>query len=127
MVPLEFDAAEARYVAEPADTLTPEDLFERQWARDVLDRAIAALRDDLVTSGKGDLFDGLQGFLVGEKDQGYAEAAKTLHMTEGAVKVTVHRLRRRLREFLRAEIAATVSDDSEIDEEIRYLIGIVAS
>ncbi len=126
-VPLEFDAAEARYVAEPADTLTPEDVFERQWARNVLDRAVAALRADLVKSGKENLFDGLQGFLIGEKDQGYAEAAKALGMTEGAVKVTVHRLRRRLRDLLRAEIAVTVSDDSEIDDEIRYLMTIVAS
>jgi RNA polymerase sigma factor (sigma-70 family) len=126
-VPLEFGDAEARYVAEPADTLTPEDLFERQWALHVIDRAMTALRADLIESGKENVYTCLHGFLIGEKDQNYAQAARALGQTEGAVKVTVHRLRRRLRDFLRAEIAATVSDDSEIEDEIRYLIGVVAS
>ena len=126
-MPLEFDAAEARYTAEPADSLTPEDLFERQWATGVLERAVEKLRADLVTTGKGETFERLHSFLIGEKEQSYAEAARTLGLTEGAVKVTVHRLRRRLRDLLRVEIAATVSDDSEIDDEIRYLMGVVAS
>ncbi len=126
-VPLEFDAAEARYTAEPADALTPEDLFERQWATGVLERAVEKLRADLMMSGKSDVFERLHGFLIGEKEQSYAEAARTLGMTEGAVKVTVHRLRRRLRDLLRTEIAATVSDDSEIDDEIRYLMNVIAS
>ena len=126
-VPLEFGDAEARYIAEPADTLTPEDVFERQWASRVIDRAMMALRADLVESGKENVYTCLHGFLMGEKDQSYAAAARVLGQSEGAVKVTVHRLRRRLRDFLRAEIAATVSDDSEIEDEIRYLIGVVSS
>jgi len=126
-LPLEFGEAEARYVAEPADTITPEDLFERQWASQVIERAMDALRADLLESRKGDLYTRLRGFLIGDKDQNYADVARAMGQTEGAVKVTVHRLRRRLRDFLRAEIAATVSDDSEIEDEIRYLIRIVSS
>ena len=126
-IALEVDAAEARFVAEPADDLTPEALFERQWALGVIDRVMDALRADLVKSGKEATFEQLKGLLVGEKEQGgYAAIARTLGTTEGAVKVTVHRLRQKFRERLRAEIAATVADDAEIEEEIRYLMAILA-
>ena len=125
-IALEVETAEARYAAEPPDKLTPEALFERQWALGVLDRAMAMLRADLVKAGKETTFEHLKGFLIGEKEQGgYAEIARSLGTTEGAIKVTVHRLRRRFRDLLRVEIGATVSDDSEIDEEIRYLIAVL--
>ena len=126
-IALEVDAAEARFVAEPADDLTPEALFERQWALGVIDRVMDALRADLVKSGKEATFEQLKGLLVGEKEQGgYAAIARTLGTTEGAVKVTVHRLRQKFRDLLRAEIAATVADDAEIEDEIRYLMAILA-
>jgi RNA polymerase sigma factor (sigma-70 family) len=125
-IALEVEAAEARYAAEPADTLTPEALFERQWALGVLDRAVATLRGDFVKTGKESTFDHLEGFLRGEKEAGYAEIARALGTTEGAIKVTVHRLRRRFREVLRGQIMATVSDDAEIDDEIRYLLATLA-
>jgi len=125
-IALEVETAEARYAAEPPDTLTPEALFERQWALGVIDRAMARLRADLVEAGKEATFEHLKGFLIGEKEEGgYADIARTLGTTEGAIKVTVHRLRRRFRDQLRVEIGATVSDDSEIDEEIRYLIAVL--
>ena len=125
-IALEVETAEARYAAEPPDTLTPEALFERQWALGVIDRAMAVLRADLVKAGKEATFEHLKGLLIGEKEEGgYAEIARTLGTTEGAIKVTVHRLRRRFRDQLRVEIGATVSDDSEIDDEIRYLIAVL--
>jgi RNA polymerase sigma factor (sigma-70 family) len=124
---LDFDRAEAGYTAEPPDTLTPEALFERQWALGVLDRVLATLRAECVKSGKEATFDNVKDLLVGEKSPGgYAAIAATLGTTEGAIKVTVHRLRRRYQQALRAEIGATVSDDSEIDEEIRYLIALLS-
>ena len=127
-IALEVDAAEARFVAEPADDLTPEALFERQWALGVIDRVMDALRADLMKSGKEATFDELKGLLVGEKEQGgYAAIARTLGTSEGAIKVTVHRLRQKFRERLRAEIAATVADDAEIEDEIRYLMAILAN
>ena len=119
---LEFDAAEARYAAEPAETLTPEALFERQWALGVIDRVLAALGAECAKAGKKATFDHVKDLLVGERSAcGYAAIADALGTTEGAIKVTVHRLRRRFRHLLRVEIGATVSDDSEINDEIRYL------
>jgi RNA polymerase sigma factor (sigma-70 family) len=126
-IAIEVDTAEARYSAEPVDEITPESLFERHWAQGVLDRALAALRVECVKSGKTATFVALSDYLIGEKQKGgYAETAQILGTSEGAIKVTVHRLRRRLRDLLRAEIGATVSTDSEIDEEIQYLIAVLS-
>jgi RNA polymerase sigma factor (sigma-70 family) len=128
MIALEVDAAEARYSAEPADKLTPEALFEQQWAHGLVDRVTNMLRADLVKAGKEASFEQLKDLLMGEKEPGgYASIARALGTTEGAVKVTVHRLRRKFRDLLRAEIAATVADDGEIEDEIRYLMAIVAA
>lgn len=128
VVSLEGEMAEAYYAAEPADTLTPEALYERQWARGVIDRAQAALRDELAAAGRARLFELVKDLLLGERaDGGYANVAHSLSMTEGATKVTVHRLRRRLRELLRVEIRQTVSDDSEVEEEVRYLMTVLTN
>jgi RNA polymerase sigma-70 factor (ECF subfamily) len=122
-VALDLDTGEAFYAAQPVETLTPEMVFERQWALGILDRAASVVRGECVASGKEATFERLKGYLEGDKSEGsYADAARALGTTEGAVKVTVHRLRRRYREALRAEIASTVSDDSEIDDEIAHLI-----
>jgi RNA polymerase sigma-70 factor (ECF subfamily) len=124
---LEFETAEARYVAEPANMLTPEALFEQQWAKGVLDRVLATLRAECVKANKEATFDQVKDLFAGEKHPGgYAAIAERLHTTEGAIKVMVHRLRRRFRELLRVEIGATVSDDSEIEDEIRHLIAVLA-
>lgn len=125
-IALEFETAEADYAAEPADTLTPEALFERRWALGVIDRAMAMLRAECVGSGKEAMFDRVQDLIIGDKTAGgYAATARTLNTTEGALKVTIHRLRRRFRALLRAEIGATVADDSEIDDEIRHLMTVL--
>lgn len=126
-IAIELETAEARYAAEPRDELTPESLFERHWAQGVLDRALARLCAECAQSGKAAMFEALGEYLIGEKQKGgYAETARMLGTSEGAIKVTVHRLRRRLRDLLRAEVGATVSEDSEIDEEIRYLIAVLS-
>ena len=123
---LEFESAETCYRLEPADTLTPDTLFERRWAIELIDRVIAQLANERARAGGGNEFERLKEFLVGEREEGkYADMANALGTTEGALRVTVHRLRRRFRDLLRAEIAATVTDDSEIDSEIRHLINAV--
>lgn len=123
---LEFETAETRYAAEPLDTLTPEAIFERQWALGVVDRVLATLRAECVKAGKEATFEHVKDLIVGEKSPGgYAAIADRIDTTEGAIKVTVHRLRRRFRHLLRVEIEATVSDDSEIDDEISYLIAVL--
>ena len=115
--------AESRYRQEPAHNLTPEKLFERQWALTVLDRVLARLQaESVVLDGGPAVFGCLKQFLTGGRSPGgYALVGAELGMTEGAVKTAVHRLRRRYRQLLRDEIAQTVAGPEEIDDEIRYL------
>jgi RNA polymerase sigma factor (sigma-70 family) len=123
---LDVEAVEHRYAAELSTTLTPEALFERHWALSLLDRSTAALRSECAAAGKELVFTHLQGFLGGERSPGgYAHVAEALGTTEGAIKVTVHRLRRRLREILKEHVAATVSDDAEIEDELRHLMSVL--
>jgi RNA polymerase sigma factor (sigma-70 family) len=119
IVPLE--GLEDRYRQEPADTLTPERIFEQQWALTLLDQVLARLQAEMTADGKAALFEALKGHLTGGQTIGYATTAAGLGMTEGAVRVAAHRLRRRYRELLREEIAQTVTSPDEIEEEIRYL------
>jgi RNA polymerase sigma-70 factor (ECF subfamily) len=123
LIPLDALSAESRYRLEPAHNLTPERLFERQWAITVLDRVLALLQAEFAAEGKQTLFETLKPFLTGSgQPAGYAQVAADLGMTEAAVKVAVHRLRRRYRQRLRDEIAQTVASPEEIDEEIQYLL-----
>lgn len=119
---LDFDAAAGRYADAPAHGLSPEKLFERAWALTVLTGAAERLKAESAASGKQRLFDCLKVYLTAERDVvSYRRAAEKLNMTEGAVKVAVHRLRRRYRELVRDEIAQTVTTEAQIDEEIRDL------
>ena len=122
LLPLAFDEAEGRYQFEPADATTPETLYERRWALTVLERVIATVQAKWRNTGRGAEFDVLKASLLGEGPPGgYAAAAQQLGTTEGAVKVAVHRLRRTFRAQLREAIAETVSDASEVEEELKYL------
>jgi RNA polymerase sigma-70 factor (ECF subfamily) len=122
IVPLDGEYADSRYSREPAHDLTPEKLYERQWAIAVLQQVLARLRTEFVAEEKAAIFDRLEPFLMGDSAVTQAEAAAELGMTEGAVKKAVHRLRRRFRQGLREEIAHTVASPEEIDEEIQYLM-----
>ncbi len=127
---LSIDArdAEGRYLREPADHLTPEALFVRRWALALLEGVLDDLRGEYTGAGKSELFDALKSTLTGDpRSAPYAEIAGRLGMTEGAVQVAVHRLRRRYRAALRARIAATVADPADIEEEIRDLFAALAS
>jgi RNA polymerase sigma-70 factor (ECF subfamily) len=121
---LTIDAARAeqRYAFEPASTLTPEQIFFRAWALTLLDEVLTKLRAEYEKDGRGAIFDRLKGVLTAEPDATpYATIAAELGMTEGAIQVAVHRLRRRYGAVLRREIAATVADPSEVDDEIHAL------
>jgi len=120
---LEWDALdpEARYALEPAQTVDPTAGFERKWAEETVARSLAALRAEMEGRGKGELFEALRGSLTGDEGDRGGIAAR-LGMTEGAVKVAVHRLRSRYRELLRAEIAETVADPADVDAEMRHLV-----
>jgi RNA polymerase sigma-70 factor (ECF subfamily) len=122
-VPLDGAGAETRYSLEPTHDITPEKLFERQWAITVLEQVMARLKREFVAGGKAHLFETLKTFLAGDETSStYAQAAGKLAMTEGAVKVAIHRMRRRYRELLREEIAHTVAGPGEIADEIRCLL-----
>ncbi len=119
---LSLDAAETRYRAEPSQGMSADRIFERQWALALLGQVGARLREDYHTAGKGPLFDALQIYLSGDKGlPPYREAAAQLGLSLDALKKAVERLRRRYGELLRQEIAHTVSDPGEVDEEIRCL------
>jgi RNA polymerase sigma-70 factor (ECF subfamily) len=127
MLSLDVETAEGAYQLEGRDDLTPEKLFDARWASVLLDRALTRAKHEYVAAEKSVLFDHLKGFLTGDnEDVPYAETARTLGMSEGAVKVAVHRLRRRFRDALVHEIAETVSDPADIDAEIRHLLQAVA-
>jgi len=123
-VPLSIDAgtAESSYSFEPVENITPDKLYERRWALALLQKVMSQLKAEYAREEKAEVFDALKCTLTGEgRAAGYAQIAQSLGSSEGAIKVAVHRLRRRYRELLRAEIAHTVSTPEEIEEEIRAL------
>lgn len=127
-LPLDGAAAEATYCLEPGHDLTPERLFDRRWALAVLDQTLFSLRQRYADEGKEPLFDALKGSLVGGDHQpAHAETAEALGMSEGAVKVAVHRLRLRFGQLLRAAVADTVASEDEVEDEIRSLLAALRS
>lgn len=124
---LPLHTAETRYASEPADTGTPDQAFEKQWALTLLGTVVRELRADYEQDGNGNRFDALKPCLLGRSEaQPYAELALKLEMTEGAVKVAVHRLRQRYRERLKAEIAHTVADPAEVEPELHHLFRVLS-
>jgi len=125
---LDFEIAEGRYRSNPYDDMTPERLFERQWAKALLDQVLTRLRTEFAGRGQGTQFELLKRFLAGDQERGsYAQVAGELNMSEGALKVAVHRLRHRYGELVREEIAGTVASATEVEEEIRYLINVLGA
>jgi RNA polymerase sigma factor (sigma-70 family) len=148
---LDFHGGEDRYgQIEPADYLTPERLYEKRWAMTLLDLVLRRLRDEYIAVGKLKIFDGLKQFLVGrgkqreskegKSNQGeesasqgslatptYLDVGKQLSMSEGAVKVAVHRLRRRYRKLLTEEIARTIDGPETLEDELRELMAALSS
>ncbi len=121
---LSIDAADAegRYELELADGLTPERIFDRSWALTLLGRVLDQLGREYDEAGKTATFEALRGLLAGEPDvPSYAAVGARLGTSEGAARVAAHRLRRRYGELLRQEIAATLAEPAEVDDEIRDL------
>ena len=127
IVSLETNALEERYSREPADPVTPEEIFERRWTLELLERVLSRLRREQDEAGLRDQFARLEGFLTGqEADIHYQDVASSLGTSAGAIKTAVHRLRRRFGQLLRAEVAETVSSPDQVDEEVRHLLGAIA-
>lgn len=124
---LDFGAAESQYALDPATQLSPEKVFDRSWALTMLGNTMDRLEAEVVKVNKRELFESLKVYLCGEETAvPYRDAAAKLDMTEGAVKVAVHRLRRRYRELLHDEIAQTVHTSDQIEEEIQDLFAALA-
>jgi DNA-directed RNA polymerase specialized sigma24 family protein len=126
---LSLDAlsAETRFGGEPAHELTAERLFDQRWALTLLDHIVAGLDAEMAHPEKRPLYDRLRPSLLGQEEvPSYKAIALELGLSEGAVKMSAHRLRARYRERLRDEIARTVADPSEVDDEIRTLLDAVA-
>jgi len=127
VVSFDEQAAEERYRLEPPDELTPERLFERAWTAALLERAARRLREEYVGAGKAELYEQLTQFRLDAAEQpAYAEAAAELGLSDSAVKSAIHRLRQRHLQLVREEIAQTVADPAELDEEIRHLLGVIS-
>ena len=127
VVPLEFSSGEDRYQREPAHDETPERIFERRWALSMLDRVVERLRNEFVHHGRAEHFERLKMFLLGQSDAPYAELAREMNTSEGALKVAIHRLRKRYRDLFRQDIADTVADPAEVESELRYLAAVLTA
>jgi RNA polymerase sigma factor (sigma-70 family) len=128
--PISIDArdAEGRYRFEPADEMSPDRFFDRAWAMTLLDRVLETLAGEYAARARSEVFDRLKVVLIGGKGAvSYATLAAELGMTESAVSVAIHRLRKRYREVLKEQIAATLDDSSELDDEIRALFDALHS
>jgi RNA polymerase sigma-70 factor (ECF subfamily) len=120
---LDAPTAETRFAAEPADTGTPETLYERRWALTLLETSLDRLREEYRAQGRGAVYEALKAYVWGEKNAAtYAEIAAQLDLNEETVKKTVQRLRQRLRALLRAEIAQTVATVGEVEEEFQHIV-----
>ena len=119
---LDFDDGERRFSQEPATRLTAERVYDRQWGLTLLSQVLSRLRGEYAAAGKMPLFAELEQYITpSEHTASYTKAGAKLQMRAGAVKVAVYRLRRRYGELLRAEIAQTVADPADVDDEIRGL------
>lgn len=116
------EGSPAHLIDDPAATPSPE-VFDREWAVTVMKRAVAALAAEHAGGREGQ-FEALRPWLMGDDAASHAETARALNMSEGAVKVAVHRLRKRFRELLRQEIAQTLDDEADVDDELRYLCSV---
>jgi DNA-directed RNA polymerase specialized sigma24 family protein len=120
--------AEQRYAAELVDHGTADVIFDRRWARALMEQALDKLSAEFTRSGKHELFEHLKVYLAREAREGeYANIAAELRLTIAAVKVTVHRVRQRYREIIRSEIAHTVNDPAEVDGELRHLAQLLSA
>ena len=127
VISLDWQSAETRLGELPAEQFTPEKAYERRWALTLLEQVYRRLEEEYRAADKAPLFAALRVALAGKSDAApYAELAKQLGLSEGAVKVAVHRLRQRYRVLLRNTIADTVSGPDEVEDELRHLFAVLA-
>jgi RNA polymerase sigma-70 factor (ECF subfamily) len=124
---LDWETADTKFQVAATNEPSPDKTFDREWALALLAKVIERLQKECEEDGKAKLFGQLKIFLTAGKDESsHAEAARNLGMDETAVRVAVHRLRKRYRQLLREEIAQTLAEQADVDEEMRALFGAFA-
>lgn len=123
--PLEWQDAENLYLNEPSQELSPDRLFDKRWAVEIVERAQERLREEYRAANKLQLFEHLKGPVWKDGTTGYAESSAHLNTTEGALRIAAHRMKHRFRALVREEIAQTAASPDEIDEELRYLVSVL--
>lgn len=124
---LDWQTADTKFQVAAINEPSPDQAFDREWALALLAKVIERLQKECVADGKAKLFEQLKIFLMaGKGESAQGDVARTLGMEEGAVRVAVHRLRKRYRVLLRDEISQTLTDESQVDEEMRALFGAFA-
>ena len=125
-VPIDFGVGEDRYQREPPDALTPELIYERRWTLDLIERAMARLAEKYNAAGRQELFVRLTPHLTGDEPPTYEELAAATGLNAGALRTSVHRLRKDCRATLRDTIAETVERNEDVDDELRFLLRVIA-
>jgi RNA polymerase sigma-70 factor (ECF subfamily) len=126
-IPIDIEAAERNYSIEPSHRLTPDKLFEKQWAVTLIGRALSRVQNNMETFGKGAIFESMKVHLTGEgSEQSYEQQASRHGMTAGTFKTEVHRLRKRFRRAVREEVAATLESPDQIEDELAFLFEALA-
>ncbi len=126
-VPFDTELAERLYKNEPSPKLPAERMYEQRWALALIDQAMMRLRAEFEGAGKAKEFEHLKGFLAAGKGEAPSPTVATgLGMNDGALRVAVHRLRKRFRQLFREEIAHTVASDEDVDEELRHLLAVLS-
>ena len=128
LLSLDYQGADTRYQIDPPDKLSPDTLYDRAWATTLLEQVITRLQEETEAEGTAAQFEQLKHYLmVGTNNIPYAQAAQALALSEGSVRVAVHRLRRRYRELLKQEIVQTLADPAQAEEEMRSLMAAFAN
>lgn len=128
IISLDETVAEGRYREEPSAALTPEKLFERRWAFSLLEQALVRLKEEQVNAGKAGLFEKLEpGLTAAFPADWFAECARELEMSENALRVALHRMRRRFGELVREEIAHTAASEADVDDELHHLYAALSN
>ncbi|MFN9719344.1 MAG: RNA polymerase sigma factor [Planctomycetota bacterium] len=118
---------ESAVALHPADYETPEAAFERSWATTLLARVLDLLRTQMIERGRGEVFDRCRDCLLGAPVDSCASIAASMGLTESAIKVAIHRMRQEYRDLLFREVRQTLSDESELEDEMRHLLSVVQS
>ena len=126
-LPLDTTDAERRYAGEPVAAWAADDIYERRWAMTLLDQALEQLTTEYARAGKAAEFERLKRWLSADRGQiPYGELAAELGHSEDAVRVAVHRLRKRFRQLFRDVIAGTLAEGEDMEEELRHLVAVLS-